>query len=107
MVSCTGSVAVFDLESKTKAPIYQSTAKTGKHLDPVWQVESGGVVLYWMGVVVPLGGCGRATGGCGHATGGCGSTIGGCGRATGGCRQYVYLHICLFVVLSRCLFDVL
>ena len=49
VVSCVhayvGSVAVFDLESKAKAPIYQSTAKTGKHLDPVWQVQGSAAAL--------------------------------------------------------------
>ena len=58
VVSCVhsyiGSVAVFDLESKTKAPIYQSTAKTGKHLDPVWQVQGC--------VAAPLSGRCSATG---------------------------------------------
>eukprot|EP00111_Clytia_hemisphaerica_P001567 TCONS_00004473-protein len=34
-----GSVAVFSLEDKTSKPVYQSTAKTGKHTDPVWEVK--------------------------------------------------------------------
>ena len=59
VVSCVhayaGSVAVFDLESKTKAPIYQSTAKTGKHLDPVWQVQGS--------AAAPLSGRCSVTGG--------------------------------------------
>lgn len=34
-----GSVVVFDVSKKTNIPLYQSTAKTGKHTDPVWQVK--------------------------------------------------------------------
>lgn len=34
-----GSVMVFDVRSKTNKPLFQSTAKTGKHTDPVWQVH--------------------------------------------------------------------
>ena len=30
---------VFDVRSKTNKPIYQSTIKSGKHTDPVWQVK--------------------------------------------------------------------
>ncbi|XP_022094744.1 dynein intermediate chain 2, ciliary-like isoform X1 [Acanthaster planci] len=33
-----GSVAVYNVTDKENKPIYQSTAKTGKHTDPVWQV---------------------------------------------------------------------
>ena len=33
-----GTVCVYDVRSKTQAPIYQSTVKTGKHTDPVWEV---------------------------------------------------------------------
>jgi len=33
-----GSVAVYNLEDKTDKPIHQSTAKNGKHTDPVWEV---------------------------------------------------------------------
>ena len=33
-----GTVCVYDVRSKTAAPIYQSTVKTGKHTDPVWEV---------------------------------------------------------------------
>jgi len=29
---------VYDVRSKTQAPIYQSTVKSGKHTDPVWEV---------------------------------------------------------------------
>ena len=36
--SCVGSVSVYNLQLKTPNPIYQSTANTGKHTDPVWQV---------------------------------------------------------------------
>lgn len=36
-----GTVAVYDLSRKTgrDKPIHASTAKTGKHTDPVWQVQ--------------------------------------------------------------------
>ncbi|XP_074522509.1 dynein, axonemal, intermediate chain 1, paralog 2 [Halichoeres trimaculatus] len=34
-----GSVAVYNLKVKGMEPVYQSTAKTGKHTDPVWQVR--------------------------------------------------------------------
>ena len=34
-----GSVAVFNVVENKTGPIYQSTAKTGKHTDPVWQVR--------------------------------------------------------------------
>lgn len=33
-----GTVCVYDVRSKAMAPIYQSTVKTGKHTDPVWEV---------------------------------------------------------------------
>jgi dynein intermediate chain 1 len=34
-----GSVAIFNtMEMGKNQPIYQSTAKNGKHTDPVWQV---------------------------------------------------------------------
>lgn len=33
-----GSVAVYSLKSGSN-PLYESTAKTGKHTDPVWQVS--------------------------------------------------------------------
>jgi len=34
-----GSVAVYNLEDKTTKPVHQSTAKSGKHTDPVWEVK--------------------------------------------------------------------
>ncbi|KAM4583089.1 dynein, axonemal, intermediate chain 1, paralog 2 [Fundulus diaphanus] len=34
-----GCVAVYNLKKKEPHPIYKSTAKTGKHTDPVWQVR--------------------------------------------------------------------
>eukprot|EP00002_Diphylleia_rotans_P037458 TRINITY_DN8364_c0_g1_i7.p1 TRINITY_DN8364_c0_g1~~TRINITY_DN8364_c0_g1_i7.p1 ORF type:complete len:696 (-),score=147.47 TRINITY_DN8364_c0_g1_i7:274-2361(-) len=34
-----GRVMVFDIQSKTGLPIFQSTARVGKHTDPVWQVK--------------------------------------------------------------------
>ncbi|KAE8298114.1 Dynein intermediate chain 2, ciliary [Larimichthys crocea] len=34
-----GSVAVYNLKKKGQEPVYMSTAKTGKHTDPVWQVR--------------------------------------------------------------------
>eukprot|EP01135_Chromosphaera_perkinsii_P007948 Nk52_evm20s1073 gene=Nk52_evmTU20s1073 len=33
-----GSVAIYDLQKKSPKPIAQSTTKSGKHTDPVWQV---------------------------------------------------------------------
>lgn len=33
-----GCVAVYNLKEETLQPIYKSTAKSGKHTDPVWQV---------------------------------------------------------------------
>uniref|UniRef100_A0A3B4Y7L8 Dynein axonemal intermediate chain 1 n=1 Tax=Seriola lalandi dorsalis TaxID=1841481 RepID=A0A3B4Y7L8_SERLL len=34
-----GCVAVYNLKQKGLDPVYKSTAKTGKHTDPVWQVR--------------------------------------------------------------------
>ncbi|XP_068576512.1 dynein, axonemal, intermediate chain 1, paralog 2 isoform X2 [Cebidichthys violaceus] len=34
-----GCVAVYSLKKKGLEPVYKSTAKTGKHTDPVWQVR--------------------------------------------------------------------
>jgi WD40 repeat protein len=34
-----GSVLIFDVRSETGKPLYQSTAKSGKHTEPVWQVQ--------------------------------------------------------------------
>ncbi|CAJ1051534.1 dynein%2C axonemal, intermediate chain 1, paralog 2 [Xyrichtys novacula] len=34
-----GSVAVYNLKEAGPEPVYKSTAKTGKHTDPVWQVR--------------------------------------------------------------------
>ncbi|KAM6934036.1 dynein, axonemal, intermediate chain 1, paralog 2 [Xenentodon cancila] len=36
---CNGCVAVYNLKEKQLDPVYKSTAKTGKHTDPVWQVR--------------------------------------------------------------------
>ncbi|XP_061580434.1 dynein, axonemal, intermediate chain 1, paralog 2 [Cololabis saira] len=36
---CDGCVAVYNLKEKQPDPVYKSTAKTGKHTDPVWQVR--------------------------------------------------------------------
>lgn len=33
-----GAIQVFDVRQSSKKPIYHSTVKTGKHMDPVWQV---------------------------------------------------------------------
>ncbi len=33
-----GSVSVYDLREGEGNPVYRSTAKSGKHTDPVWQV---------------------------------------------------------------------
>ncbi|KAK3524261.1 hypothetical protein QTP70_025852 [Hemibagrus guttatus] len=34
-----GSVAVYNLKEDRAQPVYKSTAKSGKHTDPVWQVK--------------------------------------------------------------------
>jgi dynein intermediate chain 1 len=34
-----GTVMVFDVRQKVNKPIYQSSIRTGKHTDPVWQVH--------------------------------------------------------------------
>lgn len=34
-----GTVQVYDIRNKAKKPIYQSTVRTKKHTDPVWQVR--------------------------------------------------------------------
>jgi len=34
-----GSVAVYNIADDKKRPKYQSTARNGKHTDPVWQVR--------------------------------------------------------------------
>jgi len=33
-----GTVAVYDVRDESMTPMYQSTVKTGKHTDPVWEV---------------------------------------------------------------------
>ena len=33
-----GAVMIFDIRNRLNRPIFQSTVKTGKHTDPVWQV---------------------------------------------------------------------
>eukprot|EP00750_Incisomonas_marina_P031856 INCI837.1.p1 GENE.INCI837.1~~INCI837.1.p1 ORF type:complete len:735 (-),score=142.11 INCI837.1:139-2178(-) len=33
-----GSVLVFDVQKRSKTPVYCSTVKSGKHTDPVWEV---------------------------------------------------------------------
>ena len=38
--SLSGSVAVYNLQEKEKTPVFRSTAKSGKHSDPVWQVHT-------------------------------------------------------------------
>ena len=35
----TGSVGVYNVAEKKTRPLYLSTAKSGKHTDPVWQVK--------------------------------------------------------------------
>jgi dynein intermediate chain 1, axonemal len=35
-----GNVAVYNLVENRSGPVYVSTAKTGKHTDPVWQASS-------------------------------------------------------------------
>lgn len=36
-----GCVAVYNLKEEGLCPVFKSTAKTGKHTDPVWQVREG------------------------------------------------------------------
>lgn len=40
-----GNVAVYNLKEEGAEPVYKSTAKTGKHTDPVWQVTVGEEVM--------------------------------------------------------------
>lgn len=47
-----GTVLVYDVRVRTKKPIYQSTVRTNKHTDPVWEVrwntdESGGTLNFF------------------------------------------------------------
>lgn len=47
-----GTVLVYDVRAKTKKPIYQSTVRTNKHTDPVWEVrwnndESSGTLNFF------------------------------------------------------------
>jgi len=47
-----GTVLVYDVRARTKKPIYQSTVRTNKHTDPVWEVrwnsdESGGTLNFF------------------------------------------------------------
>ena len=58
-----GTVAVYTLKDKGSNPLYRSTAKTGKHTDPVWQVTHLGGVWGWS-VWVECGGgvCGWSVG---------------------------------------------
>ena len=54
-----GTVAVYTLKDKGSNPLYRSTAKTGKHTDPVWQVTHLGGVCRWSVWVECVGGvCG-------------------------------------------------
>ena len=46
-----GSVCVYDLRQEGTDPVFRSTAKTGKHTDPVWQV------LYSLSTIHPLLNC--------------------------------------------------
>lgn len=44
-----GSVAVYNLKGDRPQPVYKSTAKSGKHTDPVWQVGGAtSVFLQWL-----------------------------------------------------------
>ena len=54
-----GTVAVYTLKDKGSNPLYRSTAKTGKHTDPVWQLTHLGGVCRWSVWVECVGGvCG-------------------------------------------------
>lgn len=54
-----GFVAVYNLKEGPE-PVYKSTAKTGKHTDPVWQVrvadnaQGDGSSVYLVPVIPPL-----------------------------------------------------
>ena len=44
-----GSVSIYDLREGSNNPIYQATAKSGKHTDPVWQVTMGIIMrIMWI-----------------------------------------------------------
>ena len=59
-----GTVAVYTLKDKGSNPLYRSTANTGKHTDPVWQVTHLGGVCGWSVWVECVGGvCGWSVGG--------------------------------------------
>lgn len=34
-----GSVAIYDLKEGQDSPLFRATAKSGKHTDPVWEVQ--------------------------------------------------------------------
>lgn len=47
-----GTVLVYDVRARTKKPIYQSTVRTNKHTDPVWEInwnvdESSGTLNFF------------------------------------------------------------
>ena len=43
-----GTVQVYDIRNKVRTPIFQSTARTGKHTDPVWQIFWEADLNKWM-----------------------------------------------------------
>lgn len=68
-----GNVAIYNLKKPHSQPIFRSSAKSGKHTDPVWQVSlrPGGETWVWMSSVwawEPLKK--RCWGGEGHRQGG-------------------------------------
>ena len=46
-----GNIAVYNLQTNTGKPCYQSDAVSGKHRDVVWQVQVQALVRYAIGLV--------------------------------------------------------
>lgn len=42
-----GNVAIYNLKKASSQPSYKSSAKSGKHTEPVWQVSA--FLLLWLG----------------------------------------------------------
>lgn len=45
-----GTVLVYDVRARTKKPIYQSTVRTNKHTDPVWEAPA----MHWIPLVLTM-----------------------------------------------------
>ena len=46
-----GNVAIYNFKKATSQPSYKSSAKSGKHTDPVWQVS---VFVPWIELLTEL-----------------------------------------------------